>query len=436
MSLDNIVQVTITAQTQFPSRAGFGRPLIAGYHTVFPERTRVYNKPSDMVADGFAQTDVLVRLATKLMSQTPRPTDFKIGRRALPMSQAGRVTPTNTDEGAVQTVTITHPDGTDTVVTYTNGAAETVASICTALQPLITAVADLTAVDNVTHVSWSADNNGELFDFSARSNHLLILDETANPGVQTDLAAIRLEDPDWYGLLLDSNSKAEVDAAATWAEAETVIFGATTADDEVLLDTAGNIAETLHDAAIGRTYLFYHQDLLSGAAHALMGLAFPRDPGSLTWKFKTPATVPASVLTATQITNLEANDVNYLTTVAGVNITQQGTTADGDFIDIQRTIDALSAGVQEDVAGLLFSLPKLPYTDGSVSTVKGTIRATIGRFQASGALALEPAPLVTAPLVADVAAADRAARLLPDVEFQATLAGAIHKITIEGTLLI
>jgi hypothetical protein len=415
---------------------GFGQALIAAYHTVFPERSRVYNKVEDAVADGFLATDPVIRLATKHMGQTPRPTSFKIGRRALPMSQAGRVTPTNTDEGAVQAVTITHPDGTATVVTYTNGAAETVATICTALQPLINAVADLTAVDNITHVSWSADNAGELFDFTARSNHLQILDETADPGIATDLTAIRLEDPDWYGLLLDSNSKAEVAAAATWAAARTVLFGATTADDEVLLDTAGNIGETLHDAAQGRTFLFYHQDLLSGAAHALMGLAFPRDPGSLTWKFKTPATVPASVLTATQITNLEANDVNYLTTVAGVNITQQGTTADGDFIDIQRTIDALQAAIQEDVAGLLFSLPKLPYTDGSVSTVKGTIRATIGRFQATGALALEPAPLVTAPLVASVAAADRAARLLPDVEFQATLAGAIHKIEIQGTLLI
>jgi hypothetical protein len=38
-------------------------------------------------------------------------------------------------------------------------------------------------------------------------------------------------------------------------------------------------------------------------------------------------------------------------------------------------------------------------------------------------------------LAADVDANDRASRLLPDIEFIATLAGAIHKTTITGKVV-
>jgi hypothetical protein len=437
MSLDGVVSVTITAQTKFPSRAGFGRALIAGYHTVFPERTRLYNKPSDMVADGFAQNDPLVRAATKLMSQSPKSPDFKIGRRASAFTQVIRITPIDTAEGVVTRVNIVSPDGTVTAITRTNGAAETVATIVTALQVLITAIADLTATDDVTHITCTADNAGELFDYKDRNTKALDLEDlTADPGIAADLAAIRLDDPDWCGLALDSNSKAEVAAALAWAEAETVLFGYTTADSTVPLATAGNIFETASAAAYGRSHGWYHPDLLSYFAHGIMGVALPQDAGSLTWAYKTVAGVPIYVLTATEVNNIEGNSGNYYIELASQNKTLNGVTADGDFIDVQRTIDALSAGIQEDVAGLIFTLPKLPYTNGSVSTVKGTIRGVIGRFQATAALDPETEPLITAPLVEDVAAADRAARILPDVEFQARLGGAIHKVIIEGTLVV
>ena len=80
------------------------------------------------------------------------------------------------------------------------------------------------------------------------------LDETADPGIVADLTAIRLADPDWYGLGLDSNSKAEVEAAAAWAEAEQIIFGSNTADTEVVQGLAGNVQLVLQAAAYERTY--------------------------------------------------------------------------------------------------------------------------------------------------------------------------------------
>ena len=42
---------------------------------------------------------------------------------------------------------------------------------------------------------------------------------------------------------------------------------------------------------------------------------------------------------------------------------------------------------------------------------------------------------VNAPLASDVDSNDRASRLLPDITFSATLAGAIHKTVIRGTVV-
>ncbi len=44
--------------------------------------------------------------------------------------------------------------------------------------------------------------------------------------------------------------------------------------------------------------------------------------------------------------------------------------------------------------------------------------------------------IVEAPLAADVSSNDKASRLLPDVEFIATLAGAIHKTIIRGKVVV
>ncbi len=434
--IDPIVSVTITAETLTPEETNFGLPLIAGYFptTVFPERVRSYSSPTEMVADGFGAQDPIVRAAQKLI-QNPKVSEFKIGRRALPMSQSIELTPNNTTEGFVVQVTVTAPDGTTTLVSRTNGAAETPTTIATALTPLLTAIAGVTATDNTGSVSVDADTAGDLFDFSGIAG-LAVLDETADPGIATDLAAIATEDSDFYGLLLDSNSKAEIAAAAAWAEALTKIAGFSNADEEVLDDTAGNIAETLEAAAYDRSYFLWNRAVLSYAGIAWMGDRFPSDPGSSTWKFKQLSGITVDKLSTTQKNNLTSNNANFYISIASIPTTCEGTMASGRFIDITRTIDAFVDQTQVELFQLLSNLPKLPYTNASVSLVKSILRGVIREFQGDQALDPETEPVITAPLVQDVSSVDRGNRLLPDINFSARLAGAIHSIQITGVLAI
>ena len=68
--------------------------------------------------------------------------------------------------------------------------------------------------------------------------------------------------------------------------------------------------------------------------------------------------------------------------------------------------------------------------------VKAVIKAVLSDGIRAGGLASDPAPEVTAPAVKDVDPVTKAGRILPDVKFTATLAGAIHQLEIDGTLSV
>jgi len=68
--------------------------------------------------------------------------------------------------------------------------------------------------------------------------------------------------------------------------------------------------------------------------------------------------------------------------------------------------------------------------------VEAEVRAVMVLCVNQGILAADPAPTVSVPRAADVSMIDKAARLLPDVKFEATLAGAIHKVIVNGTVSV
>jgi hypothetical protein len=298
-----------------------------------------------------------------------------------------------------------------------------------------------------TKVVVTATDAGMVIPYASRSDTLALRDASADPGIATDLAAIKLAVPDWYGLLLDSNSEAEVEAAAAWAESNGKLFVPQSADT-LCLDSASttDVAADLQTANYGRTALWWHPDigtLTSWLGAGILGNRLPADPGSDTWAYKTVAGVASYVLTETQKTNLHAKNAGTYTEIAGIDVTEQGKVAGGEWIDVVRGIDWLRARLSERIFGLLANNAKVPYTDAGVDLVKGEVFAqlrdgvTVGLFSpGTPGDPDDPPPRVSAPLVKDVPLADRQARLLPDVEFFARLAGAIHAVEVTGTVSV
>lgn len=491
---DNIVNVTITAETRTPSRTGFGTPCIFSYHTVFPERARIYSNTSDMITDGFAVTDKAYLAATALSAQNPRPPQWVVGRTDNDEKMKIDITPTATlfasyaykvFHNGVEAKYTT--DATPTVAEITAGltsaidptawaitTAYTVGEhvtndtgpvkiyICTtagtsagaggptgtgsgivdgtAVWSYVGAKSAITATDGTTKVTVEADTVADAFTMYVDNIDLLdIVDVTpdGSPGIVDDITAIRVENDDWYAAIITNQGSAVIQAAAAHIETLNKIYFASTLDTGTYDATSTtDVAYILAAANYDRTILMYHDRANQQYPEAAWaGKGLPNDPGSLTWAFKTLSGITVMSLNETRVTALRGKDTNFYA-ARGVTFTQDGKVVSGEWIDVIRTIDWTEARIQEGIIRALSNSKKIPFTDKGATQIQNEVEAVLREGVNNDAFSNDPAPNVIVPKVADVSTANKALRLLPDVEFTATLAGAIHKTVIEGTISV
>jgi hypothetical protein len=249
------------------------------------------------------------------------------------------------------------------------------------------------------------------------------------------LNAIELVDNDWYGLFLVSRVQADIEAVAqNYIESRIKILIATSSDTALRDGTAGNVGEVLNAAALDRTSVWYSADTDNDLTAGLLGLQLPKDPGSTNWAFKTIAGPAFDDLSPTQIQNIDNVKANHYTRVAGVNITRLGTMASGEFIDVIRGSDFIQARMQELVYFELLNSEKIPYTNDGIAAIENRMREALNLGVDNQII--NPDFTITTPDVADISQIDKGNRFLPDMEFEATLTGAINKVQIRGRLVL
>jgi hypothetical protein len=314
--------------------------------------------------------------------------------------------------------------GTNLLISTDGTGTQSIASTANTVRPF-----DAFTVTGAAAGNWFSL---ELVDATALSS----AETHVDPGVAADLDAIQLEQPDWYCLLTNYNSQAYALAAATWAESQTKIYIVDVPETGAIDTAVGSGTDTLtafHTAAFGRSAGAYHHRPATFLAASWAGRVLPIDPGGDTWALKQLVGVSMpSRLTATNRTNLRARNANFITVAFGKNVLLGGTTADGDFIDVTRGLDWLNDDMTKGVGGILIGVDKVPYSDPGVTIVTNEVHASLDRAVRRGILRADPKPVVTAPKVADIGAATRGLRLLPDIKFSAETEGAIHKVAIAG----
>ena len=268
-----------------------------------------------------------------------------------------------------------------------------------------------------------------------------VLPLVASGSVTADLDAIQGVDDNWYALACVDRTVATVKAIAAWTEARIKLFGTASDDPNTINQPVGtdtsSVAAFFNNLGYVRTFVLYHQDADSDYPEcAWFGNCLPFTPGSETWAFKTLNSIAYSDLTATQSNNVQNKKANTYEYVGGVGITQRGTVSQGEYIDIIRGVDWLVSTIQTYVYGVLVNSPKVPYTDAGITSIEAQIRRALGQGVNNNFISPDPEPIVTVPKAANVPSADKAARILRNVTFQATLAGAIQAIRIQGTVTV
>ncbi len=242
---------------------------------------------------------------------------------------------------------------------------------------------------------------------------------------------------DWYFLLTDSEDAGIIDAMATFASANKKLFfgnvplTATTGAD------LSKLGETTK--ANERAVIVCHEEAFTQyPAAAWVGKCAPQLPGSITWKFKTLSGVGVSGYNPTQTTAIKDAHANLVVSQGGILHTAEGTVMSGEFIDVIRSQDFVSARIAENVFRLMATSPKVPYDDRGITTILAEVQAVMQQAVGMGIIARDTDGngiwSVSAPARAEIPANDIANRSLPDVRFEFTLAGAIHSVTVSGII--
>jgi hypothetical protein len=299
----------------------------------------------------------------------------------------------------------------------------------------------ITATDNTTKVTVEATTVADAYRLYVDNVDLLdVADVTPNgspSGIVEDITAIRVLNDDWYAAILTNQGAPVITAAAAHIETLNKVMFVSTPDSKAF-DAASttDIAYTLAAANYDRTTLTYHYKANSQfPAAALAGSGLPYDPGSITWAFWTLSGVTAMALNSTRVAALRGKSCNFYA-ARGVTFTQDGKMSSGEWIDVIRTIDWTEARMQEGIVRALSNSKKIPFTDNGAAQIQNEVEAVLREGVGNDAFAEDPAPEVIVPKVSTVSPANKALRLLPDVEFTATLSGAIHKTVIAGTISV
>lgn len=436
-SISEIVTVNITSAGVAIKQAGFGVPMIADYHTRYADRIRFYSSLQGLLDDGFTVNDAAYKAAAATFAQTPQVPLLALGRRANSPVIAIDITPV-AQNSTVYSVVVSGPAGSGTA-SFTSDASATVAEITAGLTSAINTLAlGITATDNTTKVTCTPTVAGKWVSVKPDSLSLMTVEQThADPGIAADLAAIQLVDDSWYGVTLTTHSKAENLAAATWIESAKKIAILDTQDTINITNSVGNFALALKTANQNRSHALFHEDGAAFAGAALLGSVFPHDPGSINFEFRQLAGVGKSPLTATHITNLKANNAGFFTDYGGIGVFRDSKVASGAFfLDAIRDRDWLEARMQTRLFSVLANSKKVPFTDAGIASLEAEVRAQLAEGIAAGYLAASPAPVVTAPKASAVNPVDKANRVLNAINFSATVAGAVHQVTINGTVSV
>jgi hypothetical protein len=423
--LDQIVQITITRESTAVATASFQIPLVLATFTNFSERTRTYTDITG-VGEDFTSTSNVHKIATKLFGQSSVgavPPSIVVGRRQV---DTVTYTPTVADN-TLYSVTLN-----GTPYTFTSGVGATATTIVTGLKAALGSPTGIT-VTGTTTLILTTTVLGTPWSVIASTN--LVGVNTVTEDWVEALEAVEQENNVWYGIVSETHVSADQEALSDAINARRKLYGTSTADTVTPTTGITDIAYKLKAKTADRTFGIYLPTADTEFPEAAwMGAQLPYTPGSNDWDFKRAVGVTVSNLTDTQRVNLRGKDCNMYTTVAGVNIFQDGDTFGGSPIDEIVGIDWLYARLQEGVYFRLINSLKVPMTNPGLAIIENEIRSVLSQAEANGLI--DRGWSVSTPDVSTISPTLRAQRTAGVFVFRARLAGSIRKVIINGFLSV
>lgn len=257
-------------------------------------------------------------------------------------------------------------------------------------------------------------------------------------------------DNDWYYLLTDKDEDEYVTALAKFAEASEpseAELGAGVEDHrKFYMGQTSNKAFVCNTARAAVIYA--DADNLNEEPDAsYTGNVGPFYPTSVTWKFKRPQDGNASttklitlpLLTDGEREALLENHVNFLTEEYKRQYVKDGTCLNGEFIDVVLGGDWIAKRMRDLLYDILLENANINYGDDGFGMVGTAVLQALAEATDLNIIARDPESktgvfTVVIPKYAESTEDQRRNRVMPDITWEAQLAGAVHQVKTKGVL--
>jgi len=449
--INDFVVINITRETAKITRTGFGIPMFIGAYSNIPDRSKIYTDPADMLTDNFLITDPEYIAALKIMGQELSPESFKIGRKLTDVNSKATLAFTGTPSAGTWTLFVGIGDATPIETgNITYAADDDTALIKAAIEALagITEVTvtglystgytiEFTGVDAAKEFRVTAIDVSSLTGVTAATVTMTQYGSAVETWAES-LNAVIADDADWYFLLTETRTQADIEALAAIIETKVKMYFTCNDDADVKNGVAANVLKTLKALSYDRTVYRWSADQANYPEASWVGGQAPKDPGSVTWKFKPCVGTLPDILTAAEYTAITDDNGNTYEDVGGVNIiSSEAVVVGGEYIDIIRGTDWLQVRMQEGIFSKLVNADKIPFTNAGIGMIEGEVMYWLNEGESPERGLLVPGgSAVVVPDLADVPPAEKALRFLDGITFSATYAGAIHKVGITGKISV
>ena len=460
--ISTVIDLNIQRLTRVPSVQGLQTIAVFSSEAagIFgaSEKVKTYSTTGalkQLTDDGFSQTGDTYKAVSAIASQSPVPRTVKVVRQD---PDAAKVVDVLLGGGNVgqgdYTVTI---DGTDFEHNEPDNTRD-LEQILNSIATLIDANADYTATvpggDNFIRVTGPAGVDFAISGVAPANVNFNFVVETPVVNAVSSVASSIESDPDWYFLLDTNTDSKHIVAMAKYFETIKKLYFYQTSESSALNTTDNNDSTSTPaqlkalnlDRSVGLACLDADSIEEFKAAAWLANRAVAT-PGASTWKFKTARGVTADEYTTQQLENLKNKNANVYVGLGGtgISIFEEGVVSSGEYIDIMRGTDALEGRIQQLLATLFTTRDKVPYTDGGIEVIGLQIERALDEYVEVGLLVGSDVldeneqslgPVVTVPTRAETTAAERSSREVNNITFSASYAGAVHKVTINGTVSV
>lgn len=479
----DVISVSITRETLFPTIEGFGTILIVGttvsaiHHG---ERVRFYTSIADVGSD-FASSDEEYIAATAAFSQNPKPARIAIGfvleADAKGFMRGGAAALFSVFEPITDGSFTISIDGVSADLTLINFASDaSLADVAATLQVALRAIGGgggfdactvsdesgrlqiesgtagaTSTVSALTPEGSGTDLSGPGF-INALMSVATIVDGVSYVDLISEMTAIEARNDDWYGLALtrDLKSVTNYQNVASWVEARKKLFAAF--DDSLIALDAGSVLDLgflLKASGYVRTFVHWNHDegtypeISELARLATVDYEIPN--AAITLKFQQLPGIAAITVSTSERTALLGKNYEIYVQRGGVTMTEQGKTCSGEFIDVIHGVDWIGDTIAIRVFGELYvESNKVAMTDSGVARLQSKVKEVLDTATDANLIAtdfnddgeLQPSYTISTTAILNHPQAQRALRIGPPITFRGRLSGAIHSQAISGVVTV